>query len=178
MIQDEKRKISFVGYEYKKITVKKERVSMYLDCYKNFGWFSDENISGENEYSQISVQMKRNRKLINRIELTRLQQHFEACASEIEILEKSKTFIALVCSVAIGIIGTVFMAGATFAVTQEPPIIWLCAVLAVPGFAGWGLPYFLYHFLVRKRTKAVAPLIEAKREELYKICEKGHSLLL
>ena len=121
--------------------------------------------------------MKRDRKLINRVELTRLQKHFEACANEIETLEKSKTSTAAVCALVVGVLGTVFMAGSTFAVTHEPPVIWLCAVLAVPGFAGWLLPYFLYRFMIRKRTKKVFPLIEAKREEIYEICEKGHSLL-
>lgn len=176
-MQVEKGKKAFVGYEYKKITVNKNSVSMYLDCYKNFGWLTDENVANESGNSQITIQMKRDRKLINRVELTRLQKHFEACASEIETLEKSKTSTALIWSITIGIIGTVFVAGATFAVTHEPPIIWLCAILAVPGLTGWGLPYFLYHYLVRKRTKIIFPLIEAKREEIYEICEKGHSLL-
>ncbi|MBU9742658.1 hypothetical protein KTH81_02385 [Lachnospiraceae bacterium ASD3451] len=176
-MQVEKGKKPFVGYEYKKITVNKNAVSMYLDCYKNFGWFTDENVANESGNSQITVQMKRDRKLINRVELTRLQKHFEACANEIETLEKSKTSTAAVCALVAGVIGTGFMAGSTFAVTHEPPVIWLCAVLAVPGFAGWLLPYFLYHFMIRKRTKKVFPLIEAKREEIYEICEKGHSLL-
>ncbi|MBU9738087.1 hypothetical protein [Diplocloster agilis] len=176
-MQVEKGKKPFVGYEYKKITVNKNAVSMYLDCYKNFGWFTDENVANESGNSQITVQMKRDRKLINRVELTRLQKHFEACANEIETLEKSKTSTAAVCALVVGVIGTGFMAGSTFAVTHEPPVIWLCAVLAVPGFAGWLLPYFLYRFMIRKRTKKVFPLIEAKREEIYEICEKGHSLL-
>ena len=34
----------FVGYEYKEITADRERASMYLDGYMNFGWIADENI--------------------------------------------------------------------------------------------------------------------------------------
>lgn len=177
MAQNEKGKSPFIGYEYKKIMVDKEQVSMYLDCYENFGWFADEKIESGGRHSQTTIQMKRDRKLINRTELTRLQQHFEACANEIEALEKSKVSVATVWSLIVGVIGTAFIAGSTFAVTHEPPVIWLCIVLAVPGLIGWILPYFLYHFMYRKRTKKIQPLIEAKQEELYEICEKGHSLL-
>lgn len=77
----------------------------------------------------------------------------------------------------IGIAGTVFMAGSTFAVTHEPPIIWLCVLLAIPGFIGWILPYFVYHRLAKKQTEKLQPLIEQKLEEIYEVCEKGHSLL-
>ncbi|MGN0502625.1 MAG: hypothetical protein ACI4HN_06840 [Ruminococcus sp.] len=42
---------------------------------------------------------------------------------------------------------------------------------------GWILPYFLYEYVVRQRTRKSSPLIDAKYEEIYKICEKGYSLL-
>jgi len=35
------RKPNFVAYEYKEITVETENISMYLDCYENFGWIMD-----------------------------------------------------------------------------------------------------------------------------------------
>ena len=111
------------------------------------------------------------------MELTRLQRHFEACAKEIEALEKSKTSVASIWAFIVGFIGTAFMAGSTFAVTHEPPMILLCILLAVPGFIGWALPYFLYHHIVVKQTKKIQPMIEAKQDEIYDICEKGHSLL-
>ena len=53
----------------------------------------------------------------------------------------------------------------------------LCILLAVPGLIGWALPYFLYRRIVVKQTKKIQPLIEAKQDEIYDICEKGHSLL-
>ena len=69
------------------------------------------------------------------------------------------------------------MAGSTFAVAHETPIIWLCILLAIPGFIGWILPWFLYQRIRKKQTENLQPLIEAKQEEIYEICEKGHSLL-
>lgn len=177
MMQVETGNPPFIGYEYKKMIVDKEQASMYLDCYKNFGWLADENIAGGSGRSQIAIQMKRDRKLVNRMELIRLQHHFEACSNEIEMLEKSKVSAAAMWAIMVGVIGTAFMAGSTFAVTHEPPVIWLCVVLALPGLGGWILPYFLYHIMYRKQTKKVQHLIEGKQEELYELCEKGHSLL-
>lgn len=121
--------------------------------------------------------MKRNRKLVNKMELTRLQRNFEACVHEIEELEKSKTSVAAMYALTVGILGTAFMAGSTFAVTAQPPHIILCIVLAIPGFLGWIFPYFLYKKIIRKRTEKITPLIEEKYDEIYEICEKGNKLL-
>lgn len=75
------------------------------------------------------------------------------------------------------VLGTAFMAGSVFAVTAPAPEIVLSIVLAVPGFLGWILPYFVYRSLVRKRTLRLTPLIEEKYNEIYEICEKGSHLL-
>lgn len=174
---------AFVAYEYKDITVETDQVSMYLDCYENFGWAAD-NRNYPQEHSdvvgihhQTTIHLKRNRKIINKMELTRLQRHFEACMKEIMVLEKSKTRMATVWALAVAILGTAFMAGSTFAIVHEPPVVWLCILLAIPGFAGWIVPYFLYEKIRRKNTQKIQLLIEAKYEEIYEICEKGHALL-
>ena len=65
------------------------------------------------------------------------------------------------------------MAGATFAVTAQPPHILLCIILAIPGFLGWILPYFLYKAGVRKQTEKMTPLIEEKYDEIYESARKG-----
>ena len=83
--------------------------------------------------------------------MTRLQRNFDSCIHEIEELNRSKTTTALMAALFVGILGTAFMTGSVFAVVAEPPIIWLTILLAVPGFAGWILPYFLYRMLVRKK---------------------------
>ena len=175
MRESEKR--DYIGYEYKEVTVRSEETSFYLDSYENFGWSEDEHLIAARGSHLTTLRLKRDRKIINKMELTRLQHHFEACANEIHALEKAKTSAASVWALITGLMGTAFMAGSTFAVVHEPPIIWLCILLAIPGFTGWILPYFIYNGIVRKKTQEIQPLIEAKREEIYEICEKGHSLL-
>lgn len=170
-------KSDFVAYEYKEINVETENVSMYLDCYKNFGWTVDENRHVTDGLHNTTIHLKRDRHIINKAELTRLQRHFEACTNEIQTLERSKTSAATMWALIVGIIGTAFMSGSVFAVTHEPPMILLCILLAIPAFAGWILPYFIYKYVFQKRSQKVELLIAAKQDEIYEICEKGYSLL-
>ncbi len=174
---EQKARTPFIGYEYKEITVPSEQASLYLDCYEAFGWESDQKVVTADRRSLTTLRMKRDRKIINKMELTRLQRHFEACAQELEALERSKTTAATIWALVIGILGTAFMAGSVFAVTHAPPLYGLCIVLAVPAFLGWIAPYFVYRHKVESQTKKVQPMIEDKYDEIYGICEKGHSLL-
>lgn len=178
------RKREFVGYEYKEVCADKNQLSFLIDGYENFGWEVDGNISesadaGRNPQFQNKriLHLKRNRKIVNKMELTRLQRNFEACVNEIEALERAKTSKATMYALAVGIVGTAFMAGATFAVTADPPHIILCIILAIPAFIGWILPCFIYRKTVAKQTEKMNCLIEEKYDEIYAICEKGNRLL-
>lgn len=167
----------FTAYEYKKVTVESNNASFYLDGYESFGWQQDENFPPKENSGKVVLYFKRSRKLVNRMELTRLQRNFEANLEEITALEQSKSSAATAWAVGIGMLGTAFMAAAVFAITAEPPRGLLCIVLAVPAFAGWIAPCFVYRTLREKRTRQVNPFIEEKNEEIYAICEKGQSLL-
>lgn len=177
VVRMEQEKKSFIGYEYKEFAADAGQVSMYLDCYENFGWIAEEQMPDKGNSGQVTLRLKRDRKIMNKMELTRLQRNFEACTLDLKKLEKAKTSAAIAWALAVGMAGTVFMACSTFAVTHEPPIIWLCVLFAVPGIIGWILPYFVYRRLVQKQTEKIEPLIEQKWEEIYEVCEKGHSLL-
>ena len=174
---------SFVSYEYKEISVDSDKLSFMMDGYEAFGWEVDENVNSAATTPHMPVQgktvlyLKRNRKIINKMELTRLQRNFEACVKEIEALEKAKTSKATMAALIIGLIGTAFMAGSVFAVTAQPPMIFLSIVCAIPAFIGWILPYFVYKKMVKKETERLTVLIEKKYDEIYEICEKGNKLL-
>ena len=168
---------SYIGYEYKEIIVSNAEAGLYADSYEAFGWEITETQSIIGHGSQTMLRMKRDRKIINKMELTRLQRHFDACMNEIHLLEGSRTSAATGCSLGIGLLGTAFMAGSVFAVTQSVPHIVLCILLAIPAFIGWLLPHFVYRKMVATKTREVEPLIDAKYEEIYEICKKGNSLL-
>lgn len=173
----------FIAYEYKEILTEPNKVSFFLDAYENFGWEQDENIVAQKEmeygyHNKTAVlRLKRNRKIVNKAELTRLQRNFEACVKEIDALERAKTSKATAYALVMGVLGTAFMAGSVFAITASPPHILLCILLAIPAFLGWIFPYFIYRKTVYSQTGRLTPLIEQKFDEIYEICEKGNRLL-
>ena len=126
----------------------------------------------------MTLNFRRDRKIWNKVELTRLQRNFDGCILEIDRLEKSKATLATIAAMVIGVAGTACMAGSVFAVTADPPLITLCIILAIPGFAGWIAPWFVYQVLIRKRSAKIQPLIEDEMEELYEVCRKGKDLLI
>jgi len=165
---------NFIGYEYKEITVDREKEGVYTDGYASFGWKPDgaEPVFG---LSAVNLRFKRDRKILNKAELTRLQRQFESGVKEIEKLEQSKSQTAFIAALATGLTGTALMAGSTFAFLAG--LTPLCIVLAVPAFIGWALPYLCYVKIKNKRIKTVAPLIERQYDAIYEACEKAHSLL-
>lgn len=188
---DQKKTNSFFNYEYKQITTQSNQASWYINCYECFGWEKDENMpvttsSGramlcmgllKPSSDSVTLHMRRNRKLVNIMELTRLQRNFEACAQEIDSMERLKTRIPSLWAFIIGVIGAAFMAGSVFAYINEPPLYVLSIILAIPGFICWIIPYYVYQYMIAKQRKKLQPFIEAKHDEVLTICEKGHALL-
>lgn len=171
------REKNFTSYEYKEVTVPSEKASLYLDAYESFGWKQDENFPPQEAENKANLKLKRDRRRVNRAELTRLQRNFEADMEELDALEKSPRSTALRWALGIALAGTAFMAGSVFAVTAKPPHILLCILLAVPAFAGWIAPYFVYRQVKAKKARQTAPFLEEKMEEIYELCEKGQTLL-
>lgn len=176
-MEHDTKKSDYRSYEYKQVVVRDGQVSFCMDCYRNLGWFPDENTPVKKEHGQNLIQLKRDRRIANKMELSRLEHNFDACLAELEKLEQSKTRIPAIHTMTCGMIGTACMAGSVFAVTAEPPVIWLCVLLAIPGFLGWILPCFIYRRGMAKREEIIAPFVEAKYEEIDEICRKGYSLL-
>lgn len=169
------QKKDFMGYEYRNITVKKTMQAVYADSFGNFGWIAEGIEDTVGKVDSVVMKFKRDRKIRNKSELTRLQRQFEACTVEIVSLERSKVTKAAGIAYAVGVIGCAFMAGSVFAVTAGN--IPLCVILAVPGFLGWIAPYLLFRSISAKKTEAVTPLIDQKYDELYSVCEKANALL-
>lgn len=167
----------FIGYEYKNITVGREMEALYADGYANFGW----TLEGTDVTPTIrgttaaNMKFKRDRKICNKAELTRLQRQFEACVQEIQALERSKTASASIAAFTVGLIGTAFLAGSVFAYIGG--MLVFSIVLAVPGLLGWIIPYFMYQKIQKDKTAELSPFIEQKYDEIYTTCEKANGLL-
>ena len=175
MSQIIKNEQQFIGYEYKDITIKRSIEPVYTDGYPHFGWSLEGTSTPIQSIDSVTLKFKRDRKIRSKAELTRLQRQFEAHASEIDNLERSKLIGASTAAYGIGLIGTAFMAGSVFA--QQDDQLFLSIVLAIPGFIGWIIPYFSYLRIHKKKTEKVTPLIDQKYDEIYEVCEKANNLL-
>lgn len=167
----------FESYDYLNISVEESLCSQYMDGYASFGWKIDENLSTEKGNGKVQLHFKRSRNILNKTELIRLQRHYEACMAEIAALEASKASVPMIVSLTSGLVGCAFMAGSVFAVTAEKPVLWLMVLLAIPGFTLWGGAYFGYRIAKKRRTAQVEPLIEAKYDEAYQVCEKAQQIV-
>ena len=179
----------YTGYEYREISVPREYVSLCLDSYPCFGWEEDPNYEqhgrrgaharsgGAGEKDAVTLYFRRVRSIRSKVELTRLQRNFDSCVAELKALERAKRTQGMIAALTVGILGTALIAGSTFAAVSTPPNLWLMILLAVPGFLGWILPYFLYRAVVRRKTVQIEPLIEQTYDEINYICQKGSRLL-
>lgn len=171
----ETEKNNFIGYEYKDITVKRDMEALYVDSYPYFGWVLDGTSPAVKGLTHVTLKFKRDRKIKNKAELTRLQHQFESHAKEIERLEMSKVVGASIVAYVIGVIGTAFMAGSVFSYLAN--MLLLSIILAVPAFIGWIIPYFCYVRIRNKKTDKVAPMIDQQYDAIYEVCQKGNALL-
>lgn len=146
-----------------------------MDGYANFGWILEGTSSPTGKVDHIMLKLKRDRKIRNKAELTRLQRQFEACATEIQNLEFSKYVKASAVAYVIGVIGTGFMAGSVFSMLADKVIF--SVILAIPAFVGWVIPYLCYRNIFHTKAAQVAPLIDQKYDEIYEVCKKANALL-
>lgn len=167
----------YIGYDYKTITADSGRVPMLLDSYANFGWAPNAAIPELRRGTVVVLNLRRERNILNKAELTRLQQHFEACVDAIDTLENSRVRTATIYSLAAGLVGVALVAGSVFMVTSEPPLILLCVLLGAPGLVCWAAAYPIFRGIREKRTAETVQLIEQKYDEMHEICAKGNNLI-
>ncbi|SNS68854.1 hypothetical protein SAMN05446037_101727 [Anaerovirgula multivorans] len=164
-----------IGYEYKDIMVKRNMVSMYADGYQNFGWKLEGTDSTISSSFSMVMKFKRDCKIRNKAELTRLQSKFEACVEEIETLKRAKVKGASAVAYTIGIVGSAFMVASVFAYLAG--MLPLSIILSIPAFIGWIIPYFCYSIIHNKKAAKIAPLIDKKYDEVHEVCEKANRLM-
>lgn len=165
----------YVGYEYKDVIVSRALEPVYTDGYENFGWTLEGTGVPVGKPNAITMKFKRDRRIRNMAELTRLQRQFDACAGEVVSLERAKVSVAATVAYIIGIAGSALLAGSVFAYLSG--MMPLMIILGIVGLGGWVASYFVYAQLVKKKTAQVTPLIDAKYDEIYGVCERANGLL-
>jgi len=162
----------FIAYEYKEVIINKKRLDLYLDCVINLGW---EVTNKENYLGKIKLNLKRNYKINNREEVLKLEKDFEEKFNLLERINNEKYDLGLMISLTVGLIGTACLAGATFSFLASK--IGLMIILAIPGFVGWFLPYFINKKINNKNLVKVEQKNTELKNEIYSSMEKAFALL-
>jgi hypothetical protein len=196
---------SFIGYEYKSLIVQMNMESLWRDGYNAFGWKLDKSVPAIKKHlwgplrilvaplaifpgspfakmildhpleTKAELKFKRDRAIRKKAELSQLQSQFEASAVQIENLEISKKSIPTVAASITGLVGTVFMAASVFAYLTG--MLQLSILIAIPGFAGWILSYFVYQAVKGSRTRKLAPFIEKEYDTIHETCKKANTFI-
>lgn len=175
MDETTERTSGFIGYEYTEVTTQRKLESVYTDSYPSFGWELEGTSTPPQGGTFVALRFKRDRKLRNKLELTRLQRQFDTGLDEIKALERDKVFKAAAMAYLVGAIGTAFLAGSVFCWLGS--LVLPSVILAIPGFTGWVAPYLLYRAISIRKTAEVTPMIGQKYDEIYAVCEKASHLL-
>jgi hypothetical protein len=191
---------NFIAYEYKNITVKQDDVTIYVDCLSNFGWvlvdeheqkFQPVIPSGAAVYTQVvnavapdhtnegletvALKFKRDRNINNRLEVNRLESRCVDALSSINGMERKSNAYTMGISLGTGIIGTVILAGAIHCFKSSNIVAGV--LLAVLGFAGWGIGFFANSKVKQKKSVQTEPMVQEQLEIAYSACEQAHALL-
>lgn len=83
---------------------------------------------------------------------------------------------ATICSLCTDVVGPALLFCATFTAITSKALTWLSILLAIPGTICCALAYPIYGRTYQRREREVESLLDAKREEICTICEKGHRL--
>jgi len=183
----------FVAYEYKKITVKRDSVSIYTDCLSNFGWtLIDQYEQGyqpesanytpvhtvENhtdDLETIVLKFKRDRRIGSKSDINKLERKCEAALSSIGSLERKSNAFTMGISLGTGIIGAAFLGTAVYNFMSSNTVIGV--LLAILGIVGWGIGFFSYRKIGQKQSVQTEPMIQEQLEIAYEACEQAHELL-
>ncbi|WP_225047687.1 hypothetical protein [Lacticaseibacillus kribbianus] len=165
---------NFIAYEYLEQRIPKAMQNAYLDGYANFGWTVTDRTPdlGKNT---VTLKLKRDRSLPEKAALNRLQKQFEQEMASAALMEGSKTSIPTMVALGVGLLGTAFMAGSVFAYLGG--FLILSIILAVPGFAGWGLAYLSYNWAKSRRIAKLAPVLTQTYDAAADSCQQAFQLM-
>lgn len=161
--------------EYLEVEVNERLQDLARDCYQLFGWTIINKHKYNFEKGKFRFKMQRKRNIENKKELDSLQKQCEEAFKSIEKLEKWKYTKPMGIALAVGLTGTVFMTVSTFSYLAS--MIPLCIILAIPGFLGWGLTYFVYLKQLKKCLDKAKLVIDSNYDLINETCEKAEALL-
>lgn len=167
----------FIAYEYATKVAKASEQTRMCDIYESFGW--EITSIKPSAIDDVTISMKRDRKIAHKSELARLERQAIECYESIKALEKSKTKTANIFAYSFGTASAlVFGGGMSLCMTVAgATAIAGGIVLGVVGLVMATINAVVYPKIVAKKTQKVLPVIDQREEQLANILEQGNDLL-
>ncbi len=168
------------SYDYTTVQTSQKDAPQTIDCYECLGW----ELVKSSDYGilpWVTLQFKRNRKIKNKEQLTRIQVRLNDAMDSLDVMEQEKTKNATIWSLVLGIIGALIFGGGlclflveTFAFGLAGFIVGV--VLGAIGAVVCGFAYPIYKKIRAQKTAQMNVLIEKKKDEIAQLCEDAQKL--
>lgn len=166
----------YVAYDYLNVRAERELEPLYKDTYRSFGWTIEGYGASSPGTGTLTLKLKRDRRIKSRPLVTELQRKAEGALSEIASLERSKSTNPLVLALTIGIVGSAFLAGSVFAITESDH--WgLSIPLGAIGLLAWLAGFLSYGRVRARKTAQLTPVIDRQYDIVYETAEHAAQLL-
>lgn len=169
-----------ITYDYKTIKVKREYETIVCDAYENLGWELTNTSASENSLFYINLSFKRNRKIENKMELTKLQEKVDNILANIENLQTKKKNAGVVEGISTDVVGAlIFGGGMSMSMLNTASVGLLVGGIAVGivgitvGLLGW----LVFKKINKKKNTKIQPILESEFDKLADVCEQAHGLI-
>ena len=169
-----KNEAGMAGYDWKEVTVKKDKESLYAENYQNFGWELVNTSAPYPNALTVILKFRRDSSIRNKAELERLEQQFESGLRQIEKIESKTRNSVLIPALTSGIGGiAMFVWSVHSFISGNMSMGAISLIFAVVGLA---LGSFFGFRLMKRINERVAPKLNKQYAEVNATCEEAHSI--
>ena len=166
-------------YDYKTVRVKRDMEAMYTDAYENLGWEVTSTTLADASMSYVNVSFKRDRKIVNKTELNKLQDEIDEVLTNIEKTKSKKANAGVVEGVSTGVVGAlVFGGGMSMSMVLEGIGFLIGGIaLGVVGIGVMFLGWLVHNKVQKKKLTKLEPIYQEQLDKLSELCEQANKLL-
>lgn len=174
--QEEKKAIT---YDYKTVRVQRSMEAMLTDAYENLGWeVTNTQMAGVGT-NNVDISFKRDRKVVNKQELNKLQFKIDDTLEKIRKIQNQKGNAGVPEGIATGVVGALVLGGGMSMVMVLSGTAYLIGgiVLGVVGIGIGLLGWLVDNKIQKKKLAKLEPQYQEELDKLSDLCEEANKLL-
>lgn len=168
-----------IVYDYKTVSVRREMEPMFIDTYENLGWEMINTTLQAGALTHVNVSFKRDRKIKNKVALSKIQNKVDITLSNINKINLSKQSAGVPEGLTVGICGALIFGGGMSMCMCLQGVGYMIGGIAL-GVMGVGvalLGWLTHNKCRNKKLAKLEPMLDEELNKLSDLCEEGHNLL-